>query len=205
MACKADCQQDRSADVRGGSGTRDIWRRHIEQLKPTEVEVTNTDTVKDSQPKVASTPPAPIQLNTPPNVTSTVPGIPEADQPEMAPVSIPIAPEASPDSSTVRDALRERAGHHRNSISELFFVFHRDCRLLDRTVKSIRFVFAYFRFSYKLGTGYFCAEEMFWSSCAFTIYSSHMRTLFRIKRVCCDRPCCLGVFSDILSVHDSWL
>ena len=26
--------------------------------------------------------------------------------------------------------------------------------------------------------------------------------MFRIKRVCCDPSCRLGVFSDILSVHD---
>ena len=26
--------------------------------------------------------------------------------------------------------------------------------------------------------------------------------MFRIKHVCCDPPCRLGVFSDILSVHD---
>ena len=26
--------------------------------------------------------------------------------------------------------------------------------------------------------------------------------MFRIKRVCCDPPCRLGVFSDIVSVHD---
>ena len=59
-----------------------ICRRHIDQLKPTAVEVTDTDTVEVSQPKVASVPPAPIQLSTPPNVTGTVPEIPEADQPE---------------------------------------------------------------------------------------------------------------------------
>ena len=26
----------------------------------------------------------------------------------------------------------------------------------------------------------------------------------RIKRVCSDPPCCLGVFSNILSVHDNF-
>ncbi|XP_015774074.1 PREDICTED: uncharacterized protein K02A2.6-like [Acropora digitifera] len=60
-----------------------ISRRHIDQLKPTAVEVTDTDSVEAKQPKVACTPPAPIQLNTPPNVTVTVPEIPEADQPEV--------------------------------------------------------------------------------------------------------------------------
>ena len=72
-----------------------IWRRHIE--------VTDTDTVEASQPKVACTPSAPIQLSTPPNVTGTVPEIPEADQAEVVSVSIPIAPEASPASFTVRE------------------------------------------------------------------------------------------------------
>ncbi|XP_015778003.1 PREDICTED: uncharacterized protein K02A2.6-like [Acropora digitifera] len=49
-----------------------IWRRHIDQLKPTAVEVTDTDTVEASQPKVAYTPSSPIQLSTPTNVTGTV-------------------------------------------------------------------------------------------------------------------------------------
>ncbi|KAK2548033.1 hypothetical protein P5673_031861 [Acropora cervicornis] len=80
-----------------------IWRRHIDQLKPTAVNVTDTDTVEASQPKVACTPPASIQLSTPPNVTGTDPEIPEADQPEVVSVSIPITPEASPASSTVRE------------------------------------------------------------------------------------------------------
>lgn len=57
--------------------------RHIDQLKPTAVEVTDSDTVEARQPKVACTPPAPIQLSTRPNVTVTVPEIPEADQPEV--------------------------------------------------------------------------------------------------------------------------
>ena len=43
-----------------------IWRRHIDQLKPTAVKVTDTDTVEASQPQVACAPPAPIQLSTPP-------------------------------------------------------------------------------------------------------------------------------------------
>ncbi|XP_068671438.1 uncharacterized protein [Montipora foliosa] len=80
-----------------------ICRRHIDQLKPTAVEVTDTDTVEVSQPKVASVPPAPIQLSTPPNVTGTVPEIPEADQPEMVSVPTFIAPEATPISSPVRE------------------------------------------------------------------------------------------------------
>ena len=87
-----------------------IWRRHIDQLKPTAVEhpveVTDTDTVEVSQPEVASTPPAPIQPSAPPNVVGTVPEIPGADQPEMVPVPTPIAPdpsEATPASPTVRE------------------------------------------------------------------------------------------------------
>ena len=88
-----------------------IWRRPINQLKPTAVDhtvdtVTDTDTVEVSQPEVASTPPAPIQLSAPPNVVGTVPEIPVADQPEMIPLPIPIAsdpPEATPVSPRVRE------------------------------------------------------------------------------------------------------
>ena len=44
-----------------------VWRRHIDQLKPTAiehtVEVTDTDAAEVSQTQVASTPPAPIQLS----------------------------------------------------------------------------------------------------------------------------------------------
>ena len=87
-----------------------IWRRHIDQLKPTEVEhtveVTDTATVEVSQPDVARTPPAPIQLSAPPNVVGTVPEIPVADQLEMIPLPIPIAsdpPEATPVSPRVRE------------------------------------------------------------------------------------------------------
>ncbi|XP_068745493.1 uncharacterized protein [Montipora capricornis] len=79
-----------------------IWRRHIDQLKPTAVEATDTDTVEVSQPQVASAP-APIQLSTPPNVNGTVPETPEADQPEMVSVPTLKAPEATPVSSTVRE------------------------------------------------------------------------------------------------------
>ena len=80
-----------------------IWRRHMDQFKPTGVEVTDTDTVEVSQPKVASTPPAPIQLSTPPNVIGTVLEIPKADQPEMVSVPIAKAPKASPASPTVHE------------------------------------------------------------------------------------------------------
>ena len=80
-----------------------IWRRHIDQLKSTAVKVTDTDTVEASQPKVACTSPAPIQLSTPPNVTGTDPEIPKTDQPEVVSVPIPMAPKARPASSTVRE------------------------------------------------------------------------------------------------------
>ena len=87
-----------------------IWRRHIDQLKPTAVdhtvEVTDTDTVEVSQPEVASTPPAPIQLSATPNLAGTVPEIPVADQPEMVPLPRPIVSdpsEATPVSPTVRE------------------------------------------------------------------------------------------------------
>ena len=80
-----------------------IWSQHIDQLKPTAVKVTDTDTVEASHPIGACAPTAPIQLSTPPNVTGTDPEIPEADQPEVVSVSIPITPEASPASSTVRE------------------------------------------------------------------------------------------------------
>ena len=85
-----------------------IWCRNIDQLKQTAVEhavqVTDTDSVEVSQPEVASTPPAPIQLSAPPNVVGTVPEIPMADQPEMVPVPTPIVsdpPEATPVSPMV--------------------------------------------------------------------------------------------------------
>ena len=74
-----------------------IWHRHIDQLKPTAVElavqVTDANTVEVSQPEAASTPPAPIQLSAPPNVVGIVPEIPMADQPEMVPVPTPIVPD----------------------------------------------------------------------------------------------------------------
>ncbi|XP_015772339.1 PREDICTED: uncharacterized protein LOC107350612 [Acropora digitifera] len=65
-----------------------IWLQHIDQLKPTAVTVTDTGTAEASKPKVACTPPVPIQMSTPPNVTGTDPEIPEADQPEVVSVSI---------------------------------------------------------------------------------------------------------------------
>ena len=78
-----------------------IWRRHIDQLRPTAVE---PDIVEFSQPEVVSLPPAPIQQSAPPNVVGTVPENPVADQPEMVSVPAPVAtdpPEATPVSFTV--------------------------------------------------------------------------------------------------------
>ena len=82
-----------------------IWRRHIDQLRPTAVEPEiEPDLVEVSQPEVVSLPPAPIQQSAPPTVVGTVPENPVADQPEMVSVSAPVAtdpPEATPVSSTV--------------------------------------------------------------------------------------------------------
>ena len=107
MASRADCTQYRSADVQGAGGTT----RHIDQLKPTAVEhtveLTDTDFVEVSQPEVASTPPAPIQLSAPPNVVGTVPEIPVADQPEMVPVPTPVVPDP-PEATAVSSTVRER-------------------------------------------------------------------------------------------------
>ena len=80
-----------------------IWRRHIDQLKPTAVE---PDTVEVSQPEVVSLPPAPIQQSAPPDVVGTVVETPVADQPEMVSVPSPVAtdpPEVTPVSPTVRE------------------------------------------------------------------------------------------------------
>ena len=80
-------------------------------MKPTAVEptveVTDTDTVEVSQPKVASTPPVAIQLSAPPSVVGTVPEIPMADQLEMLPVPTPLAPDP-PESTPVSPTVRER-------------------------------------------------------------------------------------------------
>ena len=80
-----------------------IWRRHIDQLKPTAAE---PDTVEVRQPEVVSLPPAPIQQSAPPDVVGTVPEDPVADQPEMVSVPSPVAtdsPEVTPVSPTVRE------------------------------------------------------------------------------------------------------
>ena len=81
-----------------------IWRRHIDQLRPTAVEPEiEPNLVEVSQPEVVSLPPAPIQQSAPPTAVGTVPENPVADQPEMVSVPAPVAtdpPEATPVSST---------------------------------------------------------------------------------------------------------
>ena len=77
-----------------------IWRRHIDQLRPTAVE---PDTVEVSEPEVISLPPVPTQQSAPTNVVGTIPEIPMADQPQMVSVPTPAAvdpPEGIPVSST---------------------------------------------------------------------------------------------------------
>ena len=80
-----------------------IWRRHIDQLRPTAVE---PDPVVFSEPEVVSLPPVPIQQSAPPSVVGTVPEVLVADQPEMG--SVPAAAatdpsEAMPASPMVRE------------------------------------------------------------------------------------------------------
>ena len=69
--------------------------------------------------------------------------------------------------------LRECVGHHRDSISELIFLFFSETvgywTLLVNLVVSLRL---YLRLSYKLGTDHFGVEEMLWSPCAFIIHSN---------------------------------
>ena len=71
-----------------------IWRRHIDQLRPTAVKPTDVrgvapDTVEVSGAEEVSLPPVAIQQSAPPNVVGTVPEIPVADQPGMASVPEP--------------------------------------------------------------------------------------------------------------------
>ena len=78
-----------------------IWRRHIDQLRPTAVEPeTEPGIVEVSQPEVVSLPPAPIQRSAPPSVVGKVPENPVVDQPEMVSVPAPAATDP-PVSSTV--------------------------------------------------------------------------------------------------------
>ena len=106
-----------------------IWRRHIDQLRPTAVEPTDVrgvapDTVAVGEAEVVSLPPVATQQSAPPNIVETVPEIPVADQPEMVSVPTPTTtnpPDATPASlrSVSGGTLRECAKHHKDLISEL--------------------------------------------------------------------------------------
>ena len=86
-----------------------VWRRHIDQLRPTAVKPTDVqgvapDTVVASEAEVVSPPPVAIQQSAPPNIVGTVPEIPVADQPEIASVPAPSTanpPDAIPASPVV--------------------------------------------------------------------------------------------------------
>ena len=93
-----------------------IWRRHIDQLRPTADEPTDVrgvapDIVVDTVAvgaEVVSLPSVATQQSAPPNIVGTVPKIPVADQPEM--VSVPAStttnpPDAAPASPAVRERL----------------------------------------------------------------------------------------------------
>ena len=138
-----------------------IWHWHIDHFKPTAVEVTDTDTAEVSQPKVASTPPAPIQLSTPPNVNATVLEISEADQPETVSVPTPVTPEVTPVSSTVREQQYPGKVHRvpqRLDLWIIIFLFFLETvdygTLLVDYVCLLEIVLRLL--SYKLGTGHFC-------------------------------------------------
>ena len=92
-----------------------IWRRHIDQLRPTAVEPTDVrgvapDIVVDTVAvgaEVVSLPPVATQQSAPPNIVGTVPKIPVADQPEM--VSVPASTTTNPpDATPASPAVRER-------------------------------------------------------------------------------------------------
>lgn len=75
-----------------------IWRRHIDQLRPTAVghtvESTDADcSVEVSQPEMANTPLTPITSSTPTTEGGTAPGGSKKDQPKMVPVSTPTVPD----------------------------------------------------------------------------------------------------------------
>ena len=88
-----------------------VWRRHIDQLRPTAVEPTDAqgvapETVEASEAEVVSPPLVAIQQSAPPNIVGTVPEMPVADQPEMASVPAPGTtdpPDATPASPVVRE------------------------------------------------------------------------------------------------------
>ena len=89
-----------------------VWRRHIDQLKPTAVEPTDVqgvapDTVEASEAEMVSPPTVAIQQSAPTNIVRTVPELPVADQPEMASVRAPATTDP-PDATQASPAVRER-------------------------------------------------------------------------------------------------
>ena len=89
-----------------------IWCRHIDQLRPTAVGLTDVrgvvpDTVAVGKAEVVSQPPVATQQSAPPIIVGTVPEIPVADQPEM--VSVPASTTTNPpDTTPASPAVREQ-------------------------------------------------------------------------------------------------
>ena len=88
-----------------------VWRRHIDQLRPTAVEPTDAqgvapETTEPSEAEVVSPPPVAIQQSAPPDI-GTVPEMPVADQPEMVSVPAPATTD-HPDATPASPAVRER-------------------------------------------------------------------------------------------------
>ena len=80
-----------------------VWRRHIDQLRPTGIEPTDAqgvapETIEASEAEVVSPPLVAIQQSAPPDIVGTVPEMPVADQPEMA--SVPAPATADPPEAT---------------------------------------------------------------------------------------------------------
>ena len=89
-----------------------VWRRHIDQLRPTAVEPTDAqgvapETVEASEAEVVSPPLVAIQQSAPPDIVGTVPDMPVADQPEMASIPAPATTDP-PDATPASPAVRER-------------------------------------------------------------------------------------------------
>ena len=203
-----------------------IWRWDIHQLKPTAVEptveVSDTDTVEVSQPKVASTPPAPIQLSAPPNVVGTVPEIPMADQPEMVPVPTPIAPdppEATPVSPTVHERRYPQRVHRapqRLNLWTIFLFFLETVGYWTLSVDLVVSLRLCLRLSYNLGMDHFSVVDLLWCPCVLTIYSN--RNVFvvnrHVVRVCSPNSrryvtlvtqfCLLWLFSSSVKNYANW-
>ena len=89
-----------------------VWRRHVDQLRPTAVEPTDAqgvapETVEASEVEVVSPPLVAIQQSAPPDIVGTVPEMPVADQPEMASVPAPATTDP-PDETPASPVVRER-------------------------------------------------------------------------------------------------